>query len=170
MKSKKILVLILSITLIFSITLILVSSGLGKPKPKPDPKPDLERITFVGDLYGNQTVEGCCGNAGPFPNYTMTLSEEFPDPMPGTHDGNIFMNVFMPSSKGAGKNKLYIVQFWWTEGNIEYFIEIIGGDIEQGRKAKILTVTFVDEPCEIWIDKDYSCTVPVSFILTREQL
>ena len=156
MKSKVNLVLFFSITLILSVTLILVSSGLSKPKPKS------ELITFVGDLAGSQDVVGCCPNAGPFPAYTMTLSEEFPGTMPGTYDGQIFMNQY-----GAGKKKSYIVQFGWTEGGIEYFIEIIGGDIEQNRKTKILTVTFNEVPCEIWIDKELTNTTIVNFILTR---
>ena len=33
-----------------------------------------ELITFSGDLTGAQEVIGCCPNAGPFPDYTMTLS------------------------------------------------------------------------------------------------
>ena len=156
MKSKVNLVLFFSITLILSVTLILVSSGLSKPKPKS------ELITFVGDLAGSQDVVGCCPNAGPFPEYTMTLSEEFPGTMPGTYDGQIFMNQY-----GAGKKKSYIVQFGWTEGGIKYFIEIIGGDIEQNRKTKILTVTFNEVPCEIWIDKEFTDTAIVNFNLTR---
>jgi hypothetical protein len=168
MKSKIISVLILSSTLILSTILILTSFALSKGKP------DLnsEWITFVGDLAGSQEVEGCCGNAGPFPNYTMTLSEEvFPPEMTRKpHDGNIFMNIFMNrSSKGAGKQKSYIVQFWWTEDDY-YFIEIKGGVIEHDKKAKILTVTFIGEPCKIWVnDLLLPTPVPVTFTLTRAQ-
>ena len=78
------------------------------------------------------------------------------------------MNVFMDLSlKGHGKKKSYIVQFWWPE-DAYYFIEIRGGDIEENKKTKILTVTFVDEPCKIWIN-DVLLTepVPVTFTLTR---
>jgi hypothetical protein len=158
MKSKAISVLILSISFIL-VSLILVSSYvLSKPKQTS------EWITFYGDLEGAQEVVGCCPNAGPYPEYTMTLSEVFPTPMPGTYDGNIFMNVF-----GRGKKKSYIVQFSWTDGS-DYFIEIIGGDIEWNKKEKSLTVTFDKVPCEIWIDGEYTETKPVDFILTREEL
>jgi hypothetical protein len=162
MKSKGISVLILSIALILSVTLILVSSGLAKPKPKS------ELITFLGDLEGSQEVVGCFPNAGPFPEYTMTLSEEtFETAIPKEMtekplDGIIFMNFF-----GAGKNKFYLVQFEWTELD-KYFIEILGGVIERDRKAKIVTVTFVDVPCDIWIINVLTTTVPVTFTLTRK--
>ena len=183
MKSKTISVLILSITLIL-VSFILVSCKydgsptqntsdletlrLSKPnKPNPN-KPELnsENITFTGDLVGSQEVIGCCGNAGPFPEYTMNLSVKFPPEMRGEHDGHIFMNFF-----GAGKNKQsYLVQFWWTEGVNDYFIEIIGGDIERDRKTKSLTVTFVDVPCKIWINDLPKEPVTVSFNLTRAQM
>jgi hypothetical protein len=179
MKSKVISVLILSV-LFLSITLILVScTYVGSPTQNTSyletlrlskPKPNREDITFIGDLAGSQIVEDCCPNAGPFPEYTMTLSEVFPMPMPGTHDGNIFMNVFMlMNERGRGKKKAYIVQFWWTDGS-DYFIEIIGGDIESNKKTKILTVTFDMVPCEIWIDGQYSSEVTVNFILIRKEL
>jgi hypothetical protein len=165
MKSKIISVLILSTILLVSITSILAISGLSKPKPNPNP----ELITFIGDLEGSQEVVGCCPNAGPCPEYTLTLSalSAFPDEMKGKHEGNIFMNFF-----GAGKNKQsYLVKFsWTTEDDTEYFIDIRGGNIDQDRKAKILTVTFDKVPCEIWINDDPTAPATVSFTLTREQL
>jgi hypothetical protein len=159
MKSKASSVLIFTVTLILSITLILVSPGLSKPKPKS------ELITFVGDLDGSQEVVGCCPNAGPIPEYTMTFSEVFePVFTPDTYPGHIFMNFF-----GAGKNKQsYLVRFWWPDGINAYFIEIIGGVIKRDRKAKILTVTFVNEPCKISINDFFSSTIPVNFTLTRD--
>ena len=116
-------------------------------------------IIFTGELQGNQIVFGCCPNAGLFPEYTMTLSGELPA---GTYDGNIFMNTF-----GTGRNKAYIVQFSWTEIGSDYFIEIIGGVIQEDKKNKTLTATFTDTPCQIWIDDVLTATVPVNFILTR---
>jgi len=144
---------------------------LSKPKPKPEQ--NSEWITFSGDLYGEQEVVGCCPNAGPWPEYTMTLSEVFQTVFePGTYHGHIFMNCF-------GRNMLwdYIVQFWWGEGGddyfYEYFIEIRGGEAHKDKKTKILTVTFIDVPCyEIWKRGDLLTTenleVIVNFTLTRD--
>ncbi|MFW9938683.1 MAG: hypothetical protein ACFFD5_13630 [Candidatus Thorarchaeota archaeon] len=158
MKSKTISVVILSITLFFSIILILVSSGLSKRNI------NTEWITFSGDLYGEQEVVGCCGNAGPNPEYTLTLSEEaFPDDMTREpHTGLIFMNRF-----GRNMPWAYMVQFSWTDSGKEYYIEIRGGVIHQDKKTKILTVDF-DDPCEIQIDGNPYLTVPVIFTLTRD--
>ena len=165
MKSKRISVLILSIALILSVTLILASSGLSKREV------NTERIAFSGDLYGDQEVVGCCPNAGPWPDYTMTLSEVFPIDMRGEHDGNIFMNSF-----GRNMDWAYKVQFWWGEGGdgyfYEYFIEIRGGVVHNDRKTKILTVTFENVPCyEIWKRGELltkTVEVNVTFTLTRD--
>ena len=172
MKSKKISVLVLSISLIL-VSLILVSSfGLSKR-----PKQNSEWIIFSGDLNGDQEVIGCCPNAGPNPEYTMTLSEVFFDVFPSSeinepHVGHIFMNVFINLSEhGRGKRKaMYLVKFWWTEGETDYFIEIRGGDIESNKKPKSLTVTFDEVPCKIYIDNILTATVPVNFILKRAQM
>jgi len=171
MKSKNILVPILSITLIL-VGLILVSSfGLSRPKQ------NSEWITFSGDLAGSQEVIGCCPNAGPNPDYRMTLSGELMDYVPaGAHDGQIFMNVFINLSEHPRERKaMYMVKFWWGEGDgdyfYDYFIEVRGGEIESNKKTKSLTVTFVDVPCKIWIDDDDpTATVTVSFTLTRAQI
>ena len=162
MKSKRISVLILSIVLILSVTLILVSSGLAKREP------NFERITFTGDLSGDQEVEGCCGNAGPWPEYTMTLSDKFLEGFRGEHTGEIFMNGF-----GRRMPWAYKVQFWWwTEDGTEYFIEFRGGVVHKDKKTKILTVTFENVPCyEIWKRGDLlteTIDVIVSFNLTRD--
>ena len=159
MKSKVISVSILSIALIL-VSLIFVSSfGLSKPKPKPNP----ERITFSGDLYGDQEVEGCCGNAGPFPEYTMTLSDNFPEDFRGTHTGNIFLNSF-----GRKMPWDYKVQFWWTEDDTEYFIEIRGGEAHKDKKTKILTVTFDTKTWELWIGYELIDPVTVIFTLIKD--
>jgi hypothetical protein len=129
-------------------------------------------------LEGSQEVIGCCPNAGPNPEYTMTLSGELTDYVPaGPNDGHIFMNVFINlSERVRGKRKaMYMVKFWWGEGDddyfYDYFIEVRGGDIESNKKTKSLTVTFVDVPCKIWIDDDDpTATVTVSFTLTRAQM
>ena len=126
-----------------------------------DKKPQKgELIIFKeGDLAGNEIVLGCCPNAGPWPEYTMTLSGPLPA---GTYDGNIFMNSTGRQSPGD-----YIVQFWWGEAPNNYFIEIRGGEAHNDRRNKILTVTFEDAQCEIWINDVFTETVSVSFILTR---
>lgn len=158
MKSKGISVLILSIALILSITLIFVSFGLSKREP------NFEWIAFSGDLKGSQEVEGCCGNAGPWPEYNMTLSDEFQEEFQGTHTGNIFMNGF-----GRKMDWAYKFQFWWTEGDTEYFIEIRGGEIHKDKKTKILTVYFfLTETYEIWINETLQAPVIVTFTLTRD--
>ncbi|MDX1799157.1 MAG: hypothetical protein R3255_10950 [Candidatus Lokiarchaeia archaeon] len=162
MKSKGILVVILSIALILSVTLILVGPVLSKPKPNPNSNPEL--IIFEGDLEGNQEVVGCCPNAGPWPEYTMTLSDNFQPEFRGEHIGNIFMNGF-----GQKLPWEYKVQFWWTEDDTEYFIEIRGGEVQRDRKTKILTVTFVMvETYEIWIGYELQDNVIVTFTLTRD--
>ena len=115
-----------------------------------------EWITFEVDFTGAQEVIGCCPNAGPFPEYTMTLSEAFGD-LSGTYDGNIFMNVY-----GAGNNKSYIVQFW----DETMFLEVIGGVIEKDNRTKTTTVTFTDEQCEVTV-ANVTTTYEVDFTLTR---
>jgi hypothetical protein len=157
-------------TLILSVTLILISCQYeSQPTQNPSDlelqsfnKPKGEKgewITFVGDLVGAQEVIGCCPNAGPFPEYTMTLSGDLP---PGTYDGHIFMNVFIVG-KGKNREKLYIVQFWTNSLSLE----VIGGVIQEDKKTKITTVTFKNEPCYI---NDNTTPVYVSFTLTRKWL
>jgi len=160
MKSKVISVSILSIALIL-VSLIFVSSfGLSKPNPKPNP----ERITFSGDLYGDQEVEGCCGNAGPFPEYTMTLSDNFPEEFQGTHIGNIFLNSF-----GRKMPWAYKVQFWWGGENNEYFIEIRGGEVHKDKRTKILTVTFTQEDtCWTWDPSGDEIIIFIEFTLIKD--
>ena len=126
----------------FCIAILMTSSVFaGKPVKEPkDPKPEkttAECITFTGDLIGDQQVEGCCPNAGPFPAYTMTLDLDMGS-LDGTYEGQLFINYY-----GAGRNREYIVQFWNDE--IGVAIEIIGGVIVNDKKTKVLTVTFDDE-------------------------
>jgi len=133
----------------------------GKPdKPFKPGKPEKEWIAFDGDLVGSQVVEGCCPNAGPFPEYTMTLTKDVGDiPAGTTIYGYLFINGY-----GAGRNHAYKVQFW--NDDLEIFIEIIGGDIDNDKKNKILTVTFENEECfEYWTET----TTLVTFTLVRHQ-
>jgi hypothetical protein len=133
----------------------LETQSLSKKPIKP------ELIKFTGDLSGQQEVLGCCPNAGPFPEYTMTLSETFGE-LSGTYDGNIFMNKV-----GRKPNQSYMVQFWWTESANNYYIEIRGGAFEEDKKNKTIIATFTEESCEIWINNALTLTEDVSFVLTR---
>ncbi len=164
--------------LALSMALILVSCEYESPPTQNTPgvetqildkKPhDGDLIIFKeGDLAGNDTVMGCCPNAGPSPEYTMTLSGPFPAGISGRAlDGNIFMNFTGRQSPGD-----YIVQFWWSENVIDTtFIEIRGGVAHKDKRTKILTVTFEDAQCEIWINHVYIETVWVGFTLIRDPL
>lgn len=124
-----------------------------------------ELITFIGDLAGSQQVVGCCPNAGPNPEYTMTLKKDKFGEISGTHDGYIFMNRLGHNLPGA-----YMVQFSWTDNNTITYLEVRGGEIQTDKKNKITTITFTNEPCEIQINGEPSGTVPVDFTLKREQL
>lgn len=131
----------ISLVSVLCISALLFAGANAKDRPqKPDNpgKTEVEWIAFTGDLSGIQSVEGCCPNAGPFPEYTMTLSGVFGTAV-GIHAGHLFINNW-----GAGKDHGYIVQFWDDSG-LE--IEITGGAVDYDRKTKILTVTFEDADC-----------------------
>jgi hypothetical protein len=146
----------------------LMASGANAGKPdKPLGKPDkpgntqTEWIGFTGNFVGGEEVEGCCPNAGPFPEYTLALKKDlvfsngniYPI---GTYDGQVFMNG----------DKF---QFW-TEGwpNDHICIEIYGGVEDYDRKAKVLTVTFDDvEWNAMHEDLEKTPIGLVSFVLTR---
>ena len=142
-------------------------------KPGKPPKPGSgELIIFTGDLEGNQEVAGCCPNAGPFPEYSMTFSGIFPPEMAGEHTGNIFMNGWAP--KGPEDYGDYIVQFWWEEEtDCCYFIEMKGGEAQSNKKTKVTTVTFDQDNIvewTIWHNTTVLQTEPpeeVNFTLTR---
>ena len=165
MKPLVISVLMLSIALIFvscdasqlTQNTLDVETQLSKGKPHPDKPSNTELITFVGDLAGSQTVVGCCPNAGPFPAYTLTLSEPLPT---GAYAGQIFMNTV-----GRRSNQSYMVQFW-TE---TMFLEVRGGVIQEDKRNKSLTATFTDQQMTIHLDGDGAPTdvVDVNFTLTR---
>jgi hypothetical protein len=164
---------------IFCIAILVVSGAYAdkpeKPgKPGGGTEPEGEFIAFTGDLLGGEVVQGCCPNAGPAPEYSLTLPEGgLGDPnyppyySSGTYKGHLFINFF-----GAGKNQEYLVRFRGTKG-LEYLsIEIVGGVIEKDNKNKALTVRFTDEDCRVLVD---GCPTPgcgehiafVTFTLVR---
>jgi hypothetical protein len=162
MKSIVISVLMLSMTLFF-----VGCENEGQPTENAsdvetqilDKKIKSEWIAFTGNLVGGEEVSGCCPNRGPNPEYTLTLSGLLP---PGTYNnGEIFMNSTGRQSPGD-----YLVKFW--SGSM--YLEIRGGEKQYDRRNKILTVTFENVPCEIWIGEVLTATVDVSFILTRAKL
>jgi hypothetical protein len=126
-------------------------------KKKHTDKAETELIEFTGDLVGyDDSVEGCCPNAGPFPEYAMTLVRDLGDFKAGYYQGYLFMNHY-----GAGRNRKYKVQFW----NDDIAIEIIGGVIDNNKKTKVLTVDFTDEDCMDLFKETKIATV--SFTLVR---
>jgi hypothetical protein len=169
MKSIVISVLMLSMTLIFVSCenegqLTQSTSDIEKQKLSKKPIRS-DQITFTGALVGDEEVFGCCPNAGPFPEYTMTLSDDFPVDFRGEHTGNIFMNNF-----GRRLPWNYKVQFWWGGAN-EYFIEIRGGEIERDKKAGWIKVTFTqDDTCWTWDPNGVEEIIYVDFTLTRQKL
>jgi hypothetical protein len=125
----------------------------GKPdKPgKPGKPTNVEWIQFTGDLEGGQPVVGCCPNAGPFPEYTMTLTKDVGHIPAGTYNGNLFTKSFSADrGKKSDRQQQYKVQFWWTgeTGDNECGIEIRGGVIDFNEWNRVLTVTFTDVLCE----------------------
>jgi hypothetical protein len=133
---------------------MLVVSGANADKPqgqgKPGKPPSLsqECIVFAGELEGKQLVEGCCPSAGPFPAYTMTLSDGILTDIPADeYPGNVFMNQW-----GPGRTLHYIVQFWTPYD--ELFLEVKGGVVREETKNK-LTVDFDSNNS---VCRDYSMT------------
>ena len=59
---------------ILCIASLFISGANAKGKPDKPGNTQTELIGFAGDFfYGSQPVKGCCPNAGPFPEYTLTL-------------------------------------------------------------------------------------------------
>jgi hypothetical protein len=120
----------------------------GQGKPGKPPSTSKECIVFTGDLAGKQVVEGCCPNRGPYPAYTMTLSDGILTDIPGgEYPGNVFMNQW-----GPGRTRQYIVQFWTPDDVL--FLEVKGGLVSEEAKDK-LTVEFSPDNSDCW---DYSGT------------
>jgi hypothetical protein len=148
---------------IFCIAALIVSGQEAQGKPDKPDKPDnpkAEQINFWGDLEGDEAVYGCCPNAGPFPEYTMTLGFDFAGYPAGTPiEGWLYINYY-----GAGRDQKYKVQFWW-DYDLDLGIEIIGGEIYHDRRTKVLTVTFTNDEC-VYI-KSKTLIQLVNFTLVR---
>lgn len=136
---------------ILTVALVFISVGFIEGQVKTLDKPDkpgeskTEWIAFEGDLVGGQAVEGCCPNAGPFPEYRMCLNFQVGNYPPGCYDGQLFINNY-----GAGRDHKYMVQFW-NDALPGLAIKIIGGVIDNDKKNKVLTVTFTNEMCvDLW--------------------
>jgi hypothetical protein len=151
---KRLALVAMLFSLVFVVTNVTAKKSV-KPPPDQD-KTTAEWIVFTGDLVGSQEVVGCCPNAGPFPTYAMTLTNDIGGFSAGDYEGQLFINSY-----GAGRNREYIVQFW----NDDIGIEIIGGVIDNDKKNKILTVTFTNDMCT---DLDTGDDIrPVNFVLER---
>ena len=153
---------------VFCIALLIVSGAYAdkptkEPKEPKSPRPGniaIECIGFTGsNLQGRQVVEGCCPNAGPFPEYTMTVDLDFEHIH--IHDearaGYLFAKPLRIKVKGQ-TTYYYIVQFntwdWNAEippGEGDYFFDIRcdGNDIDETND--VLTVTVVDETATVWV-------------------
>jgi len=152
----------------------LMVSGANAGKPDKPGKPgniETELIVFTGELAGDQEVENCCPNAGPFPEYKLTLKKDlvFDDGtfyLAGTYAGQVFMNSYR-----VGKDRMYKVQFW-TEGwpGDHICIEIYGGVKDYDKKAKVLTVTFTDVEWNVMHEPKKVPLEKVSFVLTRSPI
>jgi hypothetical protein len=140
------------VAMLFSLVFVVTNATAKKPV-KPSPEPDqttAECIVFTGDLMGEAVVEGCCPNAGPFPEYAMTLHLKNEDRTTtvhyGEYDGELFINNY-----GAGRHHGYQVQFWSWDWDTEIpvvgdiCIEVIGGIIDNDKKNKVLRVSFNGE-------------------------
>ena len=129
----------------------------GKPDRPGGSRP--EEIEFTGDLAGWQLVEDCCPNAGPMPEYMMTLGGDLCDSSVSdcTYNGRLFINYY-----GAGQDRRYVVQFWSESLGT---IEIIGGVIYEDRRNKSTRVVFTHEVCYYRDSGDFIAFV--NFELTR---
>jgi hypothetical protein len=147
---------------IFCIASLIASSQVAQGKPDKPGKSHTEWIQFTGDLTGAQPVDGCCPNAGPNPQYTMSLTFDVGGFPAGTPiDGQLFINNYFAR---PGKDHEYIVQFC-KEGT-DVAIEIIGGVVDYDKRTKVLMVTFTDELC---VDMHYGSPITtVSFTLIRQ--
>ena len=140
----------------------LVASGVnakGKPDGPGGSRP--EEIEFIGDLSGWQLVEYCCPNAGPMPEYMMTLGGELCDfSVPEcTYNGRLFINYY-----GAGQDRRYVVQFWTESLGT---LQIIGGVVSEDRRKKSTTVVFTNEACVEKNTGEFFGNVTFTLIRTR---
>jgi hypothetical protein len=149
--------------------------GVFGPTADAEKPPKFECITFSGDLEsaGETRIADCCPNAGPAPEYEMTLSTG-DDRVDGTRSGYLFINVL-----GTGPSQVFMVKFWtWDSyGGVsprdgDYFFEIRGGTIVRDRRAKTFIVTYDEEMATGWDYYDDGTwtqfDIPnVSFVLFR---
>ena len=152
------------VAMLFGFVFVVTNATAKKPvKPPPDPdQTTAECIVFTGDLMGKAEVEGCCPNAGPFPDYAMTLDLRYEDGTTayygGPYDGKLFINNY-----GAGRSHGYMVQFW----NDDICFEAIGGLIDNDKKSKVLTVSFNGEEAYFCETDGVPIFPLVSFTLQR---
>ena len=173
MKSK-----LIAFASILCIASLIISGANAKGKPDHSNVPGqtkTELIVFTGALQGSEDVDGCCLNAGPFPEYTLTLpvalvgtTVNYPA---GTYTGQVFM-----SHSSVGKDRKYIVQFWTSchdgldcDDPDHMCIEINGGVEDYDKKAKVRTVNF-DEVDWNTIGDRSTNQGTVSFVLTRSPI
>ena len=158
------LVAILTVALVFIGVDFIEGQMTTQDKPtNPPGKVTTEWIQFTGDLSGGQEVEGCCPNAGPFPDYTMTLTRQIGTIPKGTYDGQLFLNVY-----GAGRktDRQYMVQF--GTGDCFIAFKIIGGEIYFDKRTRTTTVTFTDVLCVDWCTNQVIDTL--TFTLVRRPI
>ena len=143
--SKWLIVIATFVSLMFVVTSLEAGKGGVKPdKPDKPGRTKSELIVFTGDLVGSEEVEGCCPNAGPFPEYTMALSFQVNDvPVFTPINGQLFINGYRIGQDGG-----YIVQFSNDHDLDDHVaIEIRGGEVSTDKKTKEVTVVFEGAEC-----------------------
>jgi len=159
--------------MIFCVAILIVSSVNAEKPPKPeciifeDNVEDVDVHVYL-ESTGTTIIDGCCPNAGPAPEYTMTLhnicytSVFGPTCIPEVSlDGYVFMNVLGT----PGPDQRYMVKFWtwdYAAGDPifgDYFFEIRGGDLRD-KKTEGPNVTYMDGTATLWVyyDRDYNCS------------
>ena len=154
---------------VFCIALLIVSGAYADKPPKEPKSPHrpgniaVECIEFTGDdLQGKQVVVGCCPNAGPAPEYTMTLKLDLQsDDWGQEFVGHLFAKPLRIKVKGQS-TEYYIIHFctWdWDErlpreGDYFFDIRCDGDDIQYDETTDVLTVTVVDETATVWVLHD----------------
>jgi hypothetical protein len=169
---------------IFAVSVLDAGPNPDKPpKPAKPDKPNLttECIVFTDNtedvfdhvyLEGGQecAVVGCCPNAGPAPQYVMTLynvcytsafgTTEFLPEVPVL--GHLFMNEFGRNAPYEG----WLVQFWTCDYRArrpvggDFFLQIRGGTGDEDKKTKVTIVEFLsEEDAILWVyyDEDPDC-------------
>jgi hypothetical protein len=111
-------------------------------------------------------IEGCCPNAGPWPQYLMALHNVRYTPALGEEDekvtldnqlvlGYLFMNSFGRNAPYEG----WLVQFWTCDyrsgerpGDGDFFFQIRGGTGGLDRKTKVSVIEFLDaNDASLWV-------------------